>query len=250
MSDKETRAAPGLKPIGLLYSIVLFTIPAIDFYVIVRILVPYLAQLTKINPLIVWLGTGTLFLFMPLFVLTFILLRIDGYTLNWPTVKNRLRLKAIEIKDLYWIFGGLLVCTALCALMIVIWWMLPLSFNPEDLKNLSPIKVTPLHGKELWAFAPLIVFYFFNYFGEELLWRGYILPRQELSLGKAAWVVNAILHMIFHSFFGLKALVPFIPFLLLLAFVAYKRKNTVDSIIIHALLGAPIQVMVLLGIIS
>jgi membrane protease YdiL (CAAX protease family) len=241
---------PQLKPISAFQATLLFTIPGIAFYFNIKLLVPYLASLTNINAYIAWVITGTLLLFLPLFFLTFVLLKADGYDLNWNTIKTRLRLESVKREDGIWIIAGLLVSTSITTLIIVIWSILPLSFNIEDLKNISPIKVTALHGTELFVFIPLVVFYFFNYFGEELLWRGYILPRQELALGKYAWMVNAVLHTGFHFVFGVKALVPFLPFLFLMAFIAYKRKNTFDAIIIHGLLGAPTQILILLGIMA
>jgi hypothetical protein len=48
--------------------------------------------------------------------------------------------------------------------------------------------------------------------------------------------------------FSLKAMLFFIPFMLFLPFIVYKRKNTYLSIIIHFLMGAPTQLFIALGI--
>ena len=40
-----------------------------------------------------------------------------------------------------------------------------------------------------------------NIGGEELWWRGIILPRQELAFGKWAWLVNGLLWDLFHFFY-------------------------------------------------
>jgi membrane protease YdiL (CAAX protease family) len=40
----------------------------------------------------------------------------------------------------------------------------------------------------------------YNIGGEELWWRGYVLPRQELGFGRATWVVHGILWSAFHLF--------------------------------------------------
>ena len=187
-------------------------------------------------------------MFLPLFLLTFILLKKDGYLLNWQTLTKRLRLHKITLKDLLWIIIGMIVCSLISVIVIWIWSLLSDSYNLNELKGMSPIKIYPLIGKERFAIILLPIFYFFNYFGEELLWRGYILPRQELTHGKYAWIINAGLHLIFHLSFSIKALIFFIPFMLLMPYITYKRKTTYPSIIIHILLGAPTQLLIALGI--
>jgi membrane protease YdiL (CAAX protease family) len=153
-------------------------------------------------------------------------------------------------EDWLWILGGLVVCTAITGVVVTIWAVSPLPFDIDELKRLSPIPVAPLIGPERWIFIPMLVLLFFNYFGEEFLWRGYILPRQEVALGKWAWLANAGLHMVFHLVFSLKMLVLFMPYMLLMPYVVHKTKNTYNSIIIHALLGAPTMILVSLGVVT
>ncbi len=236
------------KPIGLVYSLLLFLIPGIVFYLNINFLVPYITKISGWTPYVVWIMTGTLFLFLPLFILTFILLKIDGFALNWSTIKDRLMLRKITIKDIVWIISGMVICILISAILIGLWKLFSPSFNIEELKEMSPIKVNPLVGKERVALLFLPVFYFFNYVGEEFMWRGYILPRQVLAFGKYSWPLNMILHVVFHMAFSLKAMLFFIPFMLFLPYIVYKRKNTYLSIIIHFLLGAPTQLFVALGI--
>jgi membrane protease YdiL (CAAX protease family) len=45
-------------------------------------------------------------------------------------------------------------------------------------------------------------FFFFNIVGEELWWRGFILPRQEPVFGRRTWVLQGVLHGFFHFSFG------------------------------------------------
>lgn len=237
-----------LKPIGLLYSILLFLIPGIVFYLNINYLVPYLTKLLGWTPYLVWIITGTLFLFLPLFLLAFILLKRDGYSLDWTTIKERLMLKRISFQDVLWVVIGLIVCTAASGILIGLWKLFSPSFDIRELKEMSPIQVNPLVGKERIALLLLPIFYFFNYVGEEFMWRGYILPRQVLKFGKYAWPLNMILHVVFHLAFSLKAMLFFIPFMLFMPYIVYKRKNTYLSIIIHFLIGAPTQLFVALGI--
>jgi membrane protease YdiL (CAAX protease family) len=85
----------------------------------------------------------------------------------------------------------------------------------------------------LWLlFSFQIVFFFFNIFGEEFWWRGYIFPRQELTHGKKTWVIHGILWTLFHFFWKWNLLI-LLPGALAASFVVQKLKNTTVLIIVH-----------------
>jgi len=92
--------------------------------------------------------------------------------------------------------------------------------------------------------------FFFNIVGEEILWRGYILPRQELQHGKYAWVINSALWLVFHACFGLDLIILLLPILITIPYVAYKTGNTSIGILTHGLLNGPMFVLVALGLIK
>ena len=73
---------------------------------------------------------------------------------------------------------------------------------------------------------------FFNIFGEELWWRGYILPRQELVHGGSTWIIHGALWTIFHAF-KYWEIAAILLASLALSFVALKRKNTWPGIVTH-----------------
>lgn len=239
-----------VKPIGMVPALLLFFVPGVAFYLNIGVLVPFLNRTLALTPFVVWLVTGTLLLFAPLFALVFVLLKLDGYRLDWATVKARLNLRRIEWSDVGWVVGGLAVSAVASGLIVLCWKVLDPMLSLQELKSVSPIEVSALTGHDRLWIVGLPVFYFFNYFGEELLWRGYILPRQVLSLGVWAWPVNAVFHGIFHLAFGLRALAPFAPFLLLVPYLVYKRRNTYLAVIVHAILGAPMQFAIAVGLLS
>jgi len=78
-----------------------------------------------------------------------------------------------------------------------------------------------------------ILVLFFNIVGEELWWRGYILPRQELAFGRFTWLLHGALWACFHMYKWWA-----VPFMLvtcqIIPFVAQKTKNTWPGIISHA----------------
>jgi membrane protease YdiL (CAAX protease family) len=57
-----------------------------------------------------------------------------------------------------------------------------------------------LRGAWWILFYYAVVMLVCNIGGEELWWRGYVLPRQELAFCKAAWVVHGIFWSAFHLF--------------------------------------------------
>ncbi len=239
-----------IKRIGFIYSLLLFLIPGLLFWLHLQWTVPFLANIWPLSSYATWLIVGTFFLFLPLFLLTLALMKMDGYTPDKKNILNRLRIKKMKSTDWAWTFGGLLVATLLAGGIAYFLTILPLGINISDLKDISPIETSSLIGMERFFLLLLPVFFFFNYVGEEILWRGYILPRHEVSLGSYAWLINGLLHMVFHLGFGITAMIVSIPIFLMTPFVVYKTKNTTNAIIIHAVFGTPMQIMVALGFIS
>jgi membrane protease YdiL (CAAX protease family) len=93
----------------------------------------------------------------------------------------------------------------------------------------------PLTGN-WWPVLIYFAQYAFNVFGEELWWRGYILPRQEMSLGTRAWLANALLWDFFHWFFYWN-LIPLLPSCLALAWATQRSRNTWTAILGHGILN-------------
>ncbi len=56
--------------------------------------------------------------------------------------------------------------------------------------------------------APVFVL---NIVGEEFVWRGVALPRQEVAFGGRAWLVNGILWLLFHAAFPWQVLLSLVP---------------------------------------
>jgi membrane protease YdiL (CAAX protease family) len=67
-------------------------------------------------------------------------------------------------------------------------------FGPKDFMGI------PLQGAWWILIYYAVLILVCNIGGEELWWRGYVLPRQELAFGRAAWVVHGISWSIFHLF--------------------------------------------------
>ena len=85
--------------------------------------------------------------------------------------------------------------------------------------------------------------------GEELVWRGYVLPRQEAAYGMWAWLVNGLLWNIPFHWYTLSNLFSDMPFYLILPFCVQRIQNTWFAVIIHVMMISMAYVIILAGMI-
>lgn len=238
-----------IKPVNLLHSLLLFGIPAAWFVFICRVLVPWLHQNYGVHPAMSWFIGGFL-TFAPLFLVAVYLVRKDGFH-TAKEICSRFRLRKMTGHDWKYALGGLLLIFLGTGLIMGISKLLHAQFGiPEIETTPSFMKFEPFQGTERFMLLAWLVMFFFNILGEELMWRGYILPRQELSLGEKAWIRNALFWFIFHVAFGIQLLILLLPILFILPYAVQKTGNTLVGIWIHALMNGPMFVMVSLGIIG
>ena len=103
-------------------------------------------------------------------------------------------------------------------------------FGPKDFMGI------PLHGAWWILFYYAFVILVFNIGGEELWWRGYVLPRQQLAFGRVTWVIHGSLWSVFHLFMQptLWDTVRMAVTGVALAFVAQRTQSTWPGIVGHA----------------
>jgi membrane protease YdiL (CAAX protease family) len=183
-----------------------------------------------------------------LFALGLGLARQDVQALSWANLRARLRLAPMTGRDWLWavatfvltfLVTGLLGVTA--QLLIGAWpWLAPPAFFPPWQQPGSSLTTSlfagyvgaPLRGN--WGAAlAFFVMLFFNIFGEELWWRGYILPRQELVHARWTWAVNGGLWLAWHVVFYPWQIITLLPICLALPYVTQRRQNTWVGLIIH-----------------
>ena len=104
----------------------------------------------------------------------------------------------------------------------------------------------PLSGEHRWLLLVWPAFFFFNIFGEELLWRGYILPRQE-SATRWAWLLHATFWAAWHLPMGIDLVIASLPILFILPAIVQLRKNTSLAIVVHTVFGGFGFLMLALG---
>ncbi len=178
--------------------------------------------------------------------------RREGWPWQWSAFRDRFRLGVMKGSTWLWAIGlsffMVLVPGFLTFSSALILQMAPMSATLQRMFDITPTTFMgiPLAGA-WWVLLGYLVYMLLNVFGEELWWRGYILPRQELAFGKWTWVVHGIFWNVFHSFFYWE-LIALLPGCLALSYVAYKSKSTWPGIIAHFANLLTTLVLILIGI--
>jgi len=231
-----------IKPLSAAGSLAYFGIPAVFFFLITKFLTPALI-LKGIHPALSWFISGSL-VFIPLFLLAVFLTKKDGY----PDLWQRLNLKKMTLRDTIWAFSSLVIILLLTGLIMLISEFFYRNSGYNLLKTTPDfIQFSTLKGKEQYYLFAWLIMFFFNISGEELLWRGYLLPRQEVKSPGYGWIMNSALWIIFHFCFGTDLMIILLPCLIILPYAVYKTGNTWVGIIIHALYNGPIFLLITTG---
>ncbi len=239
-----------IKAMPLKLSLLYFGIPSFYFWLLTRYLTPYLNNTVGMHVAMSWFITGFL-IFIPLFFAAYAFSRKERDADSFKALFKRLRLKKITKKDWAWATGGLVATFVFTGLILGISLILAKKFGMPALKTTpSFMEFEPFKADERWMLLVWLGMFFFNIVGEEIYWRGYIMPRQELANGKYAWFINSVLWGVFHISFGRDLLIIVIPALIILPYAVYKTKNTVVGIFIHGIFNGPIFVLISLGILK
>lgn len=238
-----------IKPLSLYQSILLFCIPAAFFGFIAYLVIPYFNEVLGFHSALSWFYGGYL-IFIPLFVLALVMYKLENRKMKIKLILERFRIEKLSKNDLMWTVISAVSILLLTALIMLLSRLISVKFGVPELKTTPPfMEFQALSGDQRLYLVVWFPMFFFNIVGEEILWRGYILPRQELFHGKYSWLVNSILWAVFHLCFGFDLIVILFPTLLIIPYVVSKTKNTTVGIITHALLNGPMFIMVALGII-
>lgn len=222
-----------IRPFNWAQLILLFGIPTILNFIACKIAIPFLDSRYSIpiEP-IYFLSVGILVL-VPMFFGSIYLSIIEIKSKRLIDLFERMRIKKLNKLDAIWTIGGFILLSLLSFLIAKI--ILPqfeIDASPFFFKNM------PLKNEHLWILYIWPLFFFFNIFGEEFLWRGYIQPRQELLNDKYTWLVQGIFWSIWHLPMGLDLIYSSLPIFFILPGIVQIRKNTTIAIIIHFVFGA------------
>lgn len=222
---------------------------AIVLFVAVHYGIPFLHKAYGIAPVIAWWLASGIIVFL-LFIGAILSARYRSKANSLGEVLLALNIRSMSNTDILWALGGLLGVIALTGIVVTVFAKLfSLNLLSPDIYA-SFLRMEKLKPSEYWLFLAWLPYFFFNIVGEELMWRGYLLPRQSAALGCYAWILNGFLWAIFHLAIGWRIAILLLPIEFIVPYVVQKRQNTWIGIIIHGLYNGSGFVMVALGVVS
>ncbi|MGD2067932.1 MAG: CPBP family intramembrane metalloprotease [Gemmatimonadota bacterium] len=219
-----------LRPGGL---VLLFGVPTVLNAVACLVAIPLLDAWGRLPIEVSYFLSVGLLVLAPMFVGALVLSGREAGSYRLSVFLPRMRVRRIRSTDWTWIaasFAGLSLASFLIARILMP--RLGMDAKPFFFRDM------PLGREQMWLLAVWPVFFFFNIFGEEFLWRGYIQPRQELLTGRWTWLVHGLLWALWHTPMGLDLIVASLPIFFILPAMVQITENTSTAIVVHAAFGA------------
>ncbi len=229
------------RPIGWAESIATFGFFSILLWLATYVGIDWLRHTFGLSIMISWFIAGTVIALLPMIVYTVLMVSREG-AISLRDLAEHLQIKRLNAADVTPAIAGLIAVAVASSVLFGIARVIDPKFLP-----IPPFMEVP-SGNLFWIFLGWIPLYICNILGEELLWRGYVLPRQELVFGKSAWLVNAILWLLFHWSINLPAMVLILPTTLVVPWIVQRRQNTWVGILIHGIFNAMGFIMTVTGL--
>lgn len=234
-----------LPKMGIVASFAIYIPAALLMFLLTKYLIPNLSEQTGMENIFFWFVVAGLGIFTPLILTAIFILKSEGVSFSKATWTDRLRFRKITANDLIWSLGGLVVVAILSGLTLSLLEYLIGAFDH------SPpfMSFEPLTSGRYWLLAVWLPYWVLNIMGEELLWRGVMLPRQEVAFGKYAWLIHGFGWGLFHVAFGWQLLITLIPLIFIQSYIVQKTKNSWVGVIMHGGLNGPSFIAISFGLI-
>ena len=259
LAPTAARTTPAdLRPLGIGQALLYFGIPSAIFSASILGLLPWMIR-QGASPFVTFNVTfgGPLALMLASAIVAY---RFEGRPWSMNAFRERMRLDRFDWRLGAWglaigafsAFGDPLIRAVIRPLEKVQLYTAPPEFTAlmASVAGGKDFLGVPAAGNWwllVWGLCCLIIL---NIFGEELWWRGYILPRQELANGRWAWVVNGVLWAAFHIFYHttLFSFASYVPGCCALAYVAQRTRSTWPGVIGHTLTNIMFLVFLVRGV--
>lgn len=229
MTTASTQTLPRLTPLPIWQSSALFLLPGLPTAALLYWGVPLLIE----RGLSFWwaLNLASLPSFLLLLAMVVWLYRAEGRRLDWRSLRERLRLRPMS--RLAWWHTTVVFVVMLGA-------YLGLLFTARAFAQSFGLPVwaagpggQPAMAGAFGLLAMRVLVFSLNVVGEELLWRGMLLPRQELHHGRRTWWIHGLQWNAFHWFKPWELLM-LLPGNLALAWVCQRHQSTTPGLLVHA----------------
>jgi CAAX protease family protein len=230
IEGRERPEPDRVSPLGLVGSAALFGAGALLLFLTTRLAVPTLVFVTGAEPVVMWFLAASTVLFGPLLLTAALLLYRERRPKRQGSWDARLWLRPMNGGDWLWTIVGIAAVAVLTGGIV---GLLP----DKATLRLSFMTLEPLGPGRYWILGAWLPFFVLNIVGEEFVWRGVVLPRQEVAFGGRAWLVNGILWFLFHAAFPWQVLLTLVPITLILPYVVQRRRSTWVGVVIHAGFG-------------
>lgn len=233
-----------IKGFGFSISILIFGCASIALIFETQYLIPFLSAKTGLEPIIFWCIVAGLGMFLPLLILAYLIIRSEHQPLNKNIWFERLRFKRMILADWIWSISAIILIGIVSIIVLKILESLTGNVGSQPIF----MYFEPLTSDRYWILLLWFPYWLLNIMGEEILWRGVILPRQEIVFGNNAWIIHGILWGIFHIAFGWQLLLTLLPMLFIQSYVVQKRKNSWTGVVIHAGINGPSFIAISFGL--
>jgi hypothetical protein len=248
--QQEKRSEPAIRYLLMSFgkSILFYAIPSLFFAVIYWKVVPLMDTMlgkSLFNSFLIGVAAPSLFLLLA----SLRFYKKEGHAGRSEAMKERFRLKPLTRKEWLW---TLVLCTFVCSsyflLASTVPWIQDHLLRPPKSWVLMQ-EPDPYYFMDVryswWVAIAYSVVMMLRAFGDELWFRGYVLPRQELASGKTAWLLNGVLYALFYAFMPWD-LARILPSCLAIPYIAQKLGNTWPGVVAQCVLALP----PLIGILS
>lgn len=177
---------------------------AVPMAVLAWVIAPWLASgsnspIALAQSLIMLLTAGMVWQF----ALVLILVYREQRTLKWSVVRDVLWLRAPRNPKTGRRGGRMWLVVPIVVVAFALEEFLPFEIAPAAGRDLGDFLGSPdgqaiLSGSWLWLGIMLAFFVFNTVLGEELLFRGYLLPRMQGVFGSRDWIANGVLFAVYH----------------------------------------------------
>lgn len=187
-------------------------------------------------------------------VVSLYILKKELGTLKWSVLKERIRLvKPKSPKIFLWLIPSFIIC-----FLVEVTMFDPITeFVGKQFPGLKELYipqvtelVTPQYIGARWLLVVALVSNTFNYFlGEELLFRGVLLPKMRGVFGKFDWIANSFLFAFYHMHKPL-AIIPIILSNLPQTWTSSYFKSNWFAVILHGVEGVFVIMEVMAAILG